>query len=525
MKPGSLSIVLCSGFAWAIAACGGGSTAPTLDVLGDEPVAVETDIGLPDLEDGSDVGLDGPADVEGTFEAGELGEVPDVLDPGADDSSTSDGIPIPDGYTQLPPLDAYAGDPNSAVFDGFDLGVDLPADVAADIVPKQCDADGQCDDGVYCNGTESCKAGACTPGVNPCDDQDPTTVDACVESTHACQHDHPPIAFAADLVVKTGAQARLDATGSTDPDGDFVTVFQWAILAAPSGSKSQIEPSNEPIAFITPDIDGIYYLGVAVQANGLWSEVHVVRVFAVTKTFAWLDTARTTTSVPEMLLALGLNFCIQFNQTIDSESLLGGGFTAVTDNPKVEFKGGSGSGDSEVCGTFRPSKGRFADLSVGDHVLGLGTAKGLVTGDTLSFAVEMTVSQPPPPDPDGPIISNIVVDPTYYPGLKGRFVATLLDPQGDVASAQPFVEEAFLAIEKGCVSLLGPGIPSIAGYDDGTHGDEVAGDRQFTFPFTPSSSLTESGQTQCTFESALRVHDEQNHRGNAYVFSVVVKTK
>lgn len=34
----------------------------------------------------------------------------------------------------------------------------------------ECDNDTQCDDGLFCNGAETCDVGSCAPGVSPCDD-------------------------------------------------------------------------------------------------------------------------------------------------------------------------------------------------------------------------------------------------------------------------------------------------------------------------------------------------------------------
>jgi len=337
-------------------------------------------------------------------------------------------------------------------------------------------------------------------------------------------NDHIPVADAADVIVKVGQQARLDATGSQDPDGDFITGFHWAMLSAPAGSQSVLDSSDQAIAFLTPDMEGIYYVGLAVQSKGAWSAVKVVRVFAVIKTAAWLDGLSTTRSVPEMILAGGLNLCVLFNQNIDDQNLV---FTAVSDNPKVDFKnvGGSGAGTS-ICGRFRPSKGRFADLSVGDHILALGTAKGLVSGDVLSFAVEMTVVEPPPPAENGPVIAEVKTDPLYYPNLAAKFIVRVLDPDGDLSASSPQTEMAFLPVEDGCQNLLAIGASNtIPGFDDGTHGDEKAGDGQYTFPFTPNGALAGGAAPQCTFESALRFFDGAQNRSNAVMFTIVVTTK
>lgn len=43
-----------------------------------------------------------------------------------------------------------------------------------------------CDDGMYCNGPETCSAGACAAGVAACEDNNPCTDDTCTESSDSC---------------------------------------------------------------------------------------------------------------------------------------------------------------------------------------------------------------------------------------------------------------------------------------------------------------------------------------------------
>jgi hypothetical protein len=60
------------------------------------------------------------------------------------------------------------------------LMVSLPA--------PPCSSDAECDDGVFCNGQETCTSGACLPGVAPCDDGIDCTLDSCSEATADCQN-------------------------------------------------------------------------------------------------------------------------------------------------------------------------------------------------------------------------------------------------------------------------------------------------------------------------------------------------
>ncbi len=52
-----------------------------------------------------------------------------------------------------------------------------------------CESDLDCDDGIHCDGLETCQEGRCRRGTPPtCDDGDVCTVDLCVEATASCEH-------------------------------------------------------------------------------------------------------------------------------------------------------------------------------------------------------------------------------------------------------------------------------------------------------------------------------------------------
>lgn len=52
---------------------------------------------------------------------------------------------------------------------------------------RRCRSSAECDDGLVCNGTESCSGGRCVPGPRPaCDDGVACTVDACSEAARGC---------------------------------------------------------------------------------------------------------------------------------------------------------------------------------------------------------------------------------------------------------------------------------------------------------------------------------------------------
>ncbi len=53
-----------------------------------------------------------------------------------------------------------------------------------------CDGAANCDNGLFCDGVEACVAGRCAPGTSPsCDDGVACTRDSCRESDHSCVHE------------------------------------------------------------------------------------------------------------------------------------------------------------------------------------------------------------------------------------------------------------------------------------------------------------------------------------------------
>jgi len=64
-------------------------------------------------------------------------------------------------------------------------GVDNNCDGVIDEEPA---ASAGCDNGVFCDGAETCAAGACQPGSDPCDDGSACTDDTCDEDAETCEN-------------------------------------------------------------------------------------------------------------------------------------------------------------------------------------------------------------------------------------------------------------------------------------------------------------------------------------------------
>jgi len=83
--------------------------------------------------------------------------------------------------------DQVIASPSSATVNGsFSGNVDW-AFVGLEIVAAACSEDADCDDSLFCNGTEVCGGATCQPGTPvTCDDAVGCTVDTCDEASNTC---------------------------------------------------------------------------------------------------------------------------------------------------------------------------------------------------------------------------------------------------------------------------------------------------------------------------------------------------
>ena len=103
-----------------------------------------------------------------------------------------------------------------------------------------------------------------------------------------------PIAEAGnDQSVTVGDIVTLDATGSSDPDGDQLT-YSWAFTSLPTGSSATLaNPVSLNPTFI-PDIAGIYVVSLTVNDGTVDSLPDIVTVTAVTQITQTIDVTQTT---------------------------------------------------------------------------------------------------------------------------------------------------------------------------------------------------------------------------------------
>lgn len=81
----------------------------------------------------------------------------------------------------------------------------------------------------------------------------------------------PVISLVTAMTVETGQQASIDASKSSDPDGDKLT-YVWAIKTKPAGSNAVLANTTSAVALFTADIAGAYVLSLTI-ADGVWPAV------------------------------------------------------------------------------------------------------------------------------------------------------------------------------------------------------------------------------------------------------------
>ena len=142
----------------------------------------------------------------------------------------------------------YNGSQSSCSTGSYDDADDLV--FAVNPAAPECTVDADCDDGLFCNGAETCNAGTCNAGSDPCSGQ------SCDEAGDVCTV--PTCAVDDDF--EAGAPNWTNNAGSTCTTGDYITgnptnaTSGWQIVGSNSGVSSIFTATNTSAG--VNDVDG-----------------------------------------------------------------------------------------------------------------------------------------------------------------------------------------------------------------------------------------------------------------------------
>ena len=113
-----------------------------------------------------------------------------------------------------------------------------------------------------------------TASVHGCSDYDlhPEPTDSSDDTGTPTPTVGEPIADAGvDRSVQPLDELVLDASGSFDPQGRPIVAWQWTLVSAPDGSRSEIVDAETAAPTFFVDLAGVYAFALTVQnAEGLW---------------------------------------------------------------------------------------------------------------------------------------------------------------------------------------------------------------------------------------------------------------
>jgi len=270
----------------------------------------------------------------------------------------------------------------------------------------------------------------------------------------------PPTANAgANSEIYWGAMADLDGRASFDPDGDPLT-YKWRVINVPEGSTSALitEPTSATTTF-TPDVPGLYRLGLIVNDTHFDSAEATVEITVTNRApianAGPDDTVDLVAHESYTLNGAGsvdpdgnpLTYAWEIvsaptgsSATLDSSTIVNPTFTPDLKGAYV-FKlvvsdGYLSSEDEVIISTSKhiPVANANSDIEIsfGNTAVLTGALSYDPDGDPLTYAWTVTGR------PDGStvgLVNPTSMTPTFKPDVKGEYEITLIVNDGEIDSA------------------------------------------------------------------------------------------